>query len=544
MSTDFDRIYLNQSKFGGRFRIADSGLGWKPATSGGSAAAAQLRQPFLLPATELSAIQWSRGARGYELKINTKNQGVLQLDGFTPEDFNLVKGDFHRRFNIQLEHKEHSLRGWNWGKTDLARNELVFALNGKPTFEIPYSRINNTNLTAKNEVGIEFNLQDENYQPAGDELVEMRFYIPGVIADNETDGSIPAAAEGDSQTPTEKTVAESFYEELRERADIGETAGDVIVSFQDIFFATPRGRYDVDIYKDTIRLRGKTYEYKLQYRQIQRIVSLPKADDIHHLLVLAIDPPLRQGQTSYPFLVLQFQNEEETEVQLNIDDDEYEAHYKDKLKKHYDAKTHIVISHVLKGLTDRRVIIPGEYKSKYEQCAVSCSYKANEGYLYPLDNAFFFLTKPTLYIPFSDVSSVNISRAGQTSTSARTFDLEVVLRMNRGSTTFGNISKEEQQLLEQFLKSKGLRVKNEEKEAQERLQTALGSDSDEDGDINMGSAGEDDESVDEDFHVSSGGEDDDVAEEFNSDASMSDDGDDAELSGDGSNRPSKKPKTE
>lgn len=196
------------------------------------------------------------------------------------------------------------------------------------------------------------------------------------------------------------------------------------------------------------------------------------------------------------------------------------------------------MSHVLKGITDRRVIVPGSYKSKYEQCAVSCSYKANEGYLYPLDNAFFFLTKPTLYIPFAEVSSVNISRAGQTSTSSRTFDLEVVLRMNRGSTTFGNISKEEQQLLEQFLKSKNVRVKNEEKDAQQRLQNALGSDS-EDEDINMGSAGEDEESVDEDFKVSSD-DDDDVAEEFDSDAPLSDDDEEGEEHG----RPNKKAKTE
>lgn len=544
MSTDFDRIYLNQSRFNGRFRIADSGLGWKASATGGSASH-QVKAPFLLPGAELSTIQWSRGSRGYELKINTKNQGVVQLDGFSADDFNLVKNDFHRRFNIQVEHKEHSLRGWNWGKTDLARNEMVFALNGKPTFEIPYSRINNTNLTGKNEVGIEFNLQDENYQPAGDEMVEMRFYIPGMINTNNEDEEGSPTKEEDGVTPADgaagKNLAEAFYEELKEKADIGEMAGDVIVSFQDVFFATPRGRYDVDIYKDTIRLRGKTYEYKLQHRQIQRIVSLPKADDIHHLIVLAVEPPLRQGQTTYPFLVMQFQNEEETEVQLNIDEAEYEAEYKDKLKKEYDAKTHIVMSHVLKGITDNRVIVPGGYKSKYEQCAVSCSFKANEGYLYPLDNAFFFLTKPTLYIPFSDVSLVNISRAGQTSTSSRTFDLEVILRMNRGTTTFGNISKEEQQLLEQFLKSKNVRVKNEEKEAQSRLQVALGSDS-EDEDVEMGSAGEDEESVDEDFKVSSSEDEGDVAEEFDSDAPISDN--DEEEEGDGDDRPAKKPKTE
>lgn len=554
MSTDFDRIFLNQSKFSGRFRIADSGLGWKSGNTGGSAAN-QAKQPFLLPATELSTVQWSRGCRGLELKINTKNQGVVQLDGFAPDDFNLIKNDFHRRFNVQVEPKEHSLRGWNWGKTDLARNEMVFALNGKPAFEIPYARINNTNLTSKNEVAIEFNIQDENYQPAGDELVEMRFYVPGTVINESEDGIVGdqdnVKKEGENSLKQEdadgvkqegeekeidmvreeKTAAEAFHEELKEKADIGEVSGDSIVSFQDVFFATPRGRYDIDIYKNSIRLRGKTYEYKLQHRQIQRIVSLPKADDIHHLIVLSIEPPLRQGQTTYPFLVLQFQKDEETEVQLNLEDEDFEANYKDKLRKQYDAKTHIVISHVLKGLTGRRVIVPGEYKSKYDQCAVSCSYKANEGYLYPLDNAFFFLTKPTLYIPFMDVSSVNISRAGQASTSSRTFDLEVTLRGNRGTTTFANISKEEQQLLEQFLKSKNLRVKNEDKEAQERLQSALGSDS-EDADINMGSAAEDEESADEEFRASS--EDDDVAEEYNSDASSS--GDEEE------SRPSKKAK--
>ncbi|QLG73093.1 hypothetical protein HG535_0E01770 [Zygotorulaspora mrakii] len=549
MSTDFDRIYLNQSKFSGRFRIADSGLGWKATASGGSAAS-QSKAPFLLPATEIYTVQWSRGCREYELKINTRNQGVVQLDGFSQEDFNLVKNDFHRRFNVQIEQKEHSLRGWNWGKLDLTRNEMVFAVNGKPAFEIPYAHINNSNLTSKNEVAIEFNIQDENYQPAGDEMVEMRYYIPGAVSDGneeempkkEEEGEMVPKKEEDEnenvekESKEERTMAEAFHEELKAKADIGEVAGDSIVSFQDVFFATPRGRYDIDIYRNSIRLRGKTYEYKLQHRQIQRIVSLPKADDIHHLIVLSIEPPLRQGQTTYPFLVMQFQKDEETEVQLNLEDDDFEKNYKDKLKKQYDAKSHIVISHVLKGLTGKRVIVPGAYKSKYEQCAVSCSYKANEGYLYPLDNAFFFLTKPTLYIPFSDVSSVNISRAGQTSTSSKTFDLEVLLRSNRGFTTFANISKEEQQLLEQFLKSKNLRVKNEDKEAQERLQSALGSDS-EDEDINMGSAGEDEESFDEEFRASS--DDDDVAEEYNSDIAASSDEE-----GGSAERPAKKPKVE
>lgn len=541
MSTDFDRIYYNQSRVGGRFRLGEGGLGWKASSSGGSAVT-QNNEPLLLTPDELASVQWSRGCRGYELKINTKNKGVVQLDGFSQEDFNLLKNDFQRRFNVQLEHKEHSLRGWNWGNTDMARNEMIFSLNGKPTFEIPYSHISNTNLTSKNEVAVEFDIQADNYVPAGDELVEMRFYVPGVVSqENEQDGITIERSNEDinmdgHETKEEKSIAEAFYEELKSKADIGEVSGDAIISFQDVFFTTPRGRYDIDIYKNSIRLRGKTYEYKLQHRQIQRIFSLSKADDIHHLLVLAIEPPLRQGQTSYPFLVIQFQKDEETEVQLNVEDEEFESLYKDKLKKQYDTKTHIVLSHVLKGLTDRSIIVPGQYKSKYDQCAVSCSFKANEGYLYPLDNAFLFLTKPTLYIPFHEVSTINISRAGQSTTSARTFDLEVIMRSNRGVTIFANISKEEQQLLENFLRSKNIRVKNEEKESEQRLHTVLGSDSEDDNDINMGSVDEEDESVDEDFQASS--DNDNVPEEYDSDV----DGSDIDVQSDNDERPIKKAK--
>ena len=79
------------------------------------------------------------------------------LDGFDVEDFTKLKQELQRNFLLGIEHKEHSLRGWNWGKTDLARNELVFQINNKPSFEIPYKEISNSNLTGKNEVALEFN---------------------------------------------------------------------------------------------------------------------------------------------------------------------------------------------------------------------------------------------------------------------------------------------------------------------------------------------------------------------------------------------------
>lgn len=515
VNTDFDKIYLNQLRLNGRMRIADSGLGWKASSSGSDAPSA----PFLLPSEQILGAQWSRGSRGYELRVQTKNQGVVMLDGFDAEDFAKMKQELQRNFHLALEHREHSLRGWNWGATDLARNELVFHINNKPTFEIPYSEITNSNLTGKNEVAIELNHAADKL---GDELVEMRFYIPGTV-ENETKTIVKTDdGEKEEENTEEVSAAAVFYDQLKDRADIGQVAGEAIVSFGDVLFLTPRGRYDIDMYPTSLRLRGKTYDYKIQYRQIERIFSLPKPDDVHHLIVLQIDPPLRQGQTKYPFLVLQFLRDEETELELNLADSVYEEKYKDRLRKKYDSQTHLVMSHCLKGLTERRLIVPGSFQSRFLQAGVACSLKASEGYLYPLDRCFLFVTKPTVYIPFTEVSSVTMSRTSTGVSASRTFDLEVNLRGSNQSHVFANIDKEEQETIERYCQEKGLRVKNEEKLAKAMLAKAMtgDDDDDDDADVDMGSAGED-ESADDDF---GSGSDSDVAEEFDSDASASDSG--------------------
>jgi hypothetical protein len=71
----FDNIYLNLSKEPGKCRLAESGLGWKPA--GG--------QTFTLDKSELISAQWSRAAKAHELKIYARHAGVVQLDGFKQE---------------------------------------------------------------------------------------------------------------------------------------------------------------------------------------------------------------------------------------------------------------------------------------------------------------------------------------------------------------------------------------------------------------------------------------------------------------------------
>ena len=72
----FEGIYLDISKQSGKCRIAETGLGWKPSGGGDT---------FTLDGTNIAGAQWSRAARGYEVKIISRTLGVIQLDGFDHE---------------------------------------------------------------------------------------------------------------------------------------------------------------------------------------------------------------------------------------------------------------------------------------------------------------------------------------------------------------------------------------------------------------------------------------------------------------------------
>lgn len=530
MTTQFDNIYLNQSRLPGRVRLAPSGLGWKaqePKNRGGSA---QATEPFLLEGDEVQSAFWSRAARGYEVRILTKNKGALQLDGFDVEEFNALKTSFRQNFSVTLETREHSLRGWNWGKADFGRAEMTFNVAGKPAFELAYADVSNSNLVGKSEVAVEFNLQQPKERTkAGDELVEVRFYVPGTVSKTE-DGEEEGAEKSDAENETEQSVAQVFYETFKEKAEIGDVAGEAIVSLSDILFLTPRGRYDIDMYPSSFRLRGKTYDYKIQYSTIQQLFLLPKPDDIHIVLIIQLDPPLRQGQTRYPFLVIQFMREDELEVELNVDDKEFEDNYAGKLKKKYDEATHEVVGNLFRGLTNRRMIVPGSFSSVHFQAAVSCSLKASEGYLYPLESCFLFIPKPTVYIPLSEIKVITFSRVGgQVSTSSRTFDMTITLLNNGGEHQFSNIDREEQNNIESYIKSKNIKIEDDIAEQQMMVQAVLGGDSDSDADMDViprRSDDDDDESPDEDFRAES---ESDVPEEFDSNHESSDEDSDSDV---------------
>lgn len=271
------------------------------------------------------------------------------------------------------------------------------------SFEVPLGEVSRA-VQQKDDVALEVHYDDT----AGEQtaLVELRLHLPG--------------------------DATSVLQAVRSRADLGATSGTGLVALDQLPVLTPRGRYNIEMFSSFMKLYGKTYDYKILYSNISRLFQLPKPDHRHVFFVVSLDPPIRQGQTRYPHLVLQFPEEETLEVSINFPKENTDK-FKEKfpeLKETMKGKAFEVVSRIFTALTKRKITFPNTFQSHGGASAVKCSLKANEGFMYPLERSFFFVHKPPTHIRFDEVAHVEFARVSSsaTGTTNRTFDLSVTLK--------------------------------------------------------------------------------------------------------------------
>ncbi|KAJ2041805.1 FACT complex subunit [Coemansia sp. S16] len=563
----FSDIYLATEpyvKSVGQVRIGASGIGWKAAE--GEAEALQgvnipgLSMPagmLALQREDLRRLQWQRVARGYGLRIYTKSGTLHKLDGFTADDYEQLRDAVKRFFSgLTLEVRDISFKGWNWGKTDFEGSDMSFRVENRPMFDLPMAYVSNTNLANKNEVSVEFQPpratgKGTKRKGAPDELVEVRFYVPGTIA---TGAAIPAARDDDenmsvdgekSDNDDEVSAASAFHEAIKNAADLGQVSGDSIVQFPEILCLTPRGRYGIDMFSNFLRLRGKTYDYKIPYDNVQRLFLVSKPDELHMMFIVGLNPPIRQGQTRYPYLVLQFVRDEEVAIDLNLEADEDAKRKTEaaKLRKHYDEPLYRIVATVFKAMTDKRLIEGGGFGGYHGSQGIKASLKANEGTLYPLDKGFLFAPKPAHYIPHSEISSIVFSRVDASSSNKmRTFDLKFNMH-GAQDYQFVSINREEHATLEEYMTKHGIKMLSELNETTAVSYKGMDADDDDESDEDvtpatllgaggggaaalnasvgaMGLGSDEDESEDEDFVA---GSESDIPEEYDENYESPDD---------------------
>jgi len=383
--------------------------------------------------SDIDRTHWLLRARGHCLKIVMKTGATQRFDGFKESDYDRLSEFVNKNYDCKLEKKDLSVRGWNWGVADFIGSTLDFKVEGLTAFEVPLSNISHSQIS-KNEVTIEFHLNDD--VPVS--LMEMRFHIPSNSATTDVD-----------------PVAE-FYTSVMAKADVIQATGDAITTFTEIQCLTPRGRYDIKIFPSFLQLHGKTFDYKIPYDTILRLFLLPHRDNRQMFFVISLDPPIKQGQTRYHFLIVLFNKEDEKTLELSLTDEELDKKYDGKLARVMSGPEYEIISRVMKCLVNKKITVPGSFVGHSGTNSIACSYKAATGSLYPLERGFMFVHKPPLHIRFDEIVSVNFARSAGTN---RSFDFDIE---TQASTTYNfvGIEKEEYGKLYDFVTQKKLRVKN------------------------------------------------------------------------------------
>ena len=208
----------------------------------------------------------------------------------------------------------------------LSDSALLFSVDGSPSFELPLHLIAQCVAQSRNEVALE--LHHDEAAGGGqqaDALVEMRIHIPDQPKrrqgeDGQAEGSEADVEEVDGEDEEADTPAQLFAQLLQVTGDIESTATAPIATFEKLLFSVPRGRYDVDLFPTFLKLASATYTYKIAYKNINKMFLFDAADSAQHLFVIGLNPPVRQGRTAYPYLVVQFDSTEYLEQTFAIDD--------------------------------------------------------------------------------------------------------------------------------------------------------------------------------------------------------------------------------
>ncbi|TRZ00765.1 hypothetical protein DNTS_004480 [Danionella cerebrum] len=444
-----------------------------------------------ISAPELSDAQWRRVCLGHGIKLATSTGHVYKYDGFKETDFEKISAFFKANYKVELEEKDLCVKGWNWGTAKFAGSLLSFDVNDSPVFEIPLSSVSQC-ATGKNEVTVEFHQNDD----AEVSLMEVRFYVPPNAGD---DGSDPV---------------EAFAQNILSKADVIQATGDAVCIFKELQCLTPRGRL--------------TFDYKIPYTTVLRLFLLPHKDQRQMFFVISLDPPIKQGQTRYHFLILLFSKDEDMSLTLSMSEDEVEKRFEGKLSKNMSGPLYETVSRVMKALVNRKITVPGNFKGHSGSQCITCAYKASSGLLYPLERGFIYVHKPPVHLRFEEISCVNFARG---TTTTRSFDFEIETKQNN-QYTFSNIEREEYGKLFDFVNAKKLTIKNRGfKEGMKGADDYSDSDEDhhdaylermkEEGKIREEGDGSDDLQVISDESFNPGEEDDDVPEEYDSNASVS-----------------------
>ncbi|KRZ13806.1 FACT complex subunit SSRP1 [Trichinella zimbabwensis] len=385
-----------------------------------------------ISASDIDHCDWVRLADSPALKCLLKSGPMYRFGGFKDSDFDRLSAYLKKNWNMELKNVEPCLTGTNQATANFIGSVLEFENEGQLLFDIPLANVNNCS-SAKNEVIMEFNQNDE----CAVSLMEMRLYIS-------------------SDPNTEEDPAEEFKRKIAEKAGFLKESGKELAVLEQVLCATPRGRYDIKIYPTMLALHGKTFDYKIPISSILRLFLLPHQDGRRMFFVIGLDPPVKQGQTRYYFLIMDILKDDEVDLELGLPEDILKEKYNGELPRQLSGPLFEIISRIMKCLVRKQITVPGNFVGHTGTPAVGCAYKSAGGFLYPLQHGFLYVHKPPVYVRLEEISCINFARSHVTT---KSFDFEIQTKQGN-IFTFTSIMKEEYGKLYDFVVSKNINITN------------------------------------------------------------------------------------
>jgi structure-specific recognition protein 1 len=423
-SLKFNGIGLVGKAGAGLFKINASQFGWK-CTDAGSDAAVQY------PAANLQTAEWQKACgRKCLLKLCFKDGGgVTKFTGFDDKDLASLKVHLEKHFKVLLSEIAVVTDGWSWGELNIeSENEVKLMVGDKLAFEVPLSEVDQ--VTSHGKADVNFSMQPSALQ--NDEtLHEIRF-----------------------QVAPEWMSAESLREELHRKGGLTEK-GEALGRVSDIMLVAPRGKHDIQFFRQSMKVHGKTQTYTVKYTSIARLFLLTPPGKREISLVVGLDQPMRSGAQLNHWLV--FDMIKDSLVVPDLQKEKMEAY---SFQPETAQPVHSIIGRLLKDLSGKTIVAPAsEYKSKNECSCIRCSHKAQSGYLFPLKRSIIFINKPVVWVQYQSIDKIIFSRG---MSRARSFDIQIWHQGNTACVEFIQIESYESEELIRFLKSVNVRLEGHE----------------------------------------------------------------------------------
>jgi len=368
--------------------------------------------------------------------------------GFNKDDVGKLRAHLQTHYKVTLLEQPVSTSGWSWGDwqfggegTDCGQ-DFQLMIGGKFGFEIPLSDLGQVSSLGKTDLNIE--LQGAEAVRGDEVLHEMRLVVPG--------GSGPP-----------DLTCEQLKDELQRLAGGGVGAdAEAIARIPNLAIVAPRGKHDFEFFQQFAKMHGKTQTYTIKYKNISRLFVLELPNDKQVALVIGLEPPLRQGQQSHSFLVLQMDKQREI-VLFNIIAEE-----KARELNLTCNMEHELVSLLFKSLSGKQLTAPSsEFTSLNGSNCVKCTHKTQPGFLYPFKKSMIFMLKPVVWIRYDEVESVTFVSGVMRRTS---YDLAVRTK-NGHDVEFTQFDRKTQDHLFEFLRKAGVKI-NAMKDTKTQIQSS------------------------------------------------------------------------